>query len=286
MTWQLTGDVDAYLTAVNGFLRADAVRNSIMLSVAASLQASGPATFGDGTPLCGWWTGPDGAVSAACLHTPPFPILVTTLPPGAAAALATELASRSHQLAAVNSVPEPGTEFAAAWAERTGQVSRVGMRMRLYALGTLLPPDPPPPGQARTASEADRDLLIDWLDAFHDEAGPLGPRESQRLVDSRLGPGCLALWEHEGAPVSLAGWTPPAGGVARVGPVYTPPGLRGRGFGGAATVAVTRAALDGGATGVVLFTDLANPTSNTLYQRLGYRPVTDWTVLRFGAEAP
>jgi predicted GNAT family acetyltransferase len=65
--------------------------------------------------------------------------------------------------------------------------------------------------------------------------------------------------------------------------VYTPPELRGRGFGGAATIAVTRAALDDGADGVVLFTDLANPTSNTLYHRLGYRRISDWAVLRFTA---
>ena len=71
-------------------------------------------------------------------------------------------------------------------------------------------------------------------------------------------------------------------GLPGDGPVYTPPDLRGRGFGGAATVAVTRAALADGAEGVVLFADLANPASNTLYQRLGYRPVSDWTVLRFG----
>jgi predicted GNAT family acetyltransferase len=155
------------------------------------------------------------------------------------------------------------------------------MRMRLYALGQLLPPDPPPPGEPRTASTADRDLTLAWLDAFHDEAGPVGPRESERVVNDKLGYGGLILWEHEGRPVSLAGRNRAAAGQARIGPVYTPPELRGRGFGGAATAAVTRAALDDGAEEVVLFTDLANPTSNTLYQRLGYRPISDWTVLRF-----
>ncbi len=102
------------------------------------------------------------------------------------------------------------------------------------------------------------------------------------MVDDRVGNGGLILWEHEGRPVSVAGRNRPAAGQARVGPVYTPPDLRGCGFGGAATAAITQAALDDGAEGVVLFTDLANLTSNTLYQRLGYRPVSDWAVLRFG----
>jgi RimJ/RimL family protein N-acetyltransferase len=282
MAWQITDDVGAYLAAAGGFLRANAALNTIMLNVADTLQVRGPAAFGAATPLCGWWTGPDGAVGAALLQTPPYPILLTTLPPGAAAALAAELAGRDHQLPGVNAAPGPAAEFAAAWTERTGLASQAGMRMRLYELGRLLPPDPPPPGQARTALDRDRDLLLAWLDAFHHEAGPIGPRESRQVVDDRLGFGGLVFWEEAGTPVSLAGRTQPAAGLARVGPVYTPPQLRGRGFGAAATAAVTQAALDGGAEGVVLFTDLANPTSNTLYQRLGYRPVSDWTVLRFG----
>ena len=86
-----------------------------------------------------------------------------------------------------------------------------------------------------------------------------------------------------GSALTPAGRRPrAAAGQARIGPVYTPPELRGRGFGGAATVAITQAALDDGADGVVLFSDLTNLASNTLYQRLGYRPVSDWTVLRFG----
>jgi hypothetical protein len=63
----------------------------------------------------------------------------------------------------VNATPGPGAAFAVAWQERTGQPARTGMRMRLYALGTLLPPDPPPPGQGRTADAADRDLMVAWL---------------------------------------------------------------------------------------------------------------------------
>ena len=281
MAWQLTGDVGAYLAAAGGFLRANAVRNTIMLSVAETLQAQGPAVFGDGTPLFGWWAEPDGAVRAALLHTPPYPILLTVLPPGAATALAAELAARDRHPPGVNAAPAPAQEFAAAWTQQTGQRYRMGMRMRLYELGRLQPPDPHPPGQARTALEEDRDLLLAWLDAFYDEAGPEGPRESRRVVDDRLAFGGLVFWEHDGAPVSLAGWAKPAAGLARIGPVYTPPELRGRGFGAAVTAAVTQAALDGGAGGVLLFTDLSNPTSNTLYQRLGFAPVTDWIVIRF-----
>lgn len=282
MAWQLTEDLETFLTAAGGFLRARAAANTVILTAAELIRAKGAAAYGDASPLFGWRAGPGGTVAAAFLHTPPFSVVLTDMPDTAAAELAADLTSRGHQTPGVNAMPRPGAAFAAAWQERTGQPARTGMRMRLYALGTLLPPDPPPPGAARTADAADRDLMVAWLDAFKDEAQPAGPNESERVVNDRIGWGGLVLWEHEGRPVSLAGRNPAAAGQARVGPVYTPPELRGRGFGGAATAAISQAALDDGAEGVVLFTDLANPTSNTLYQRLGYRPVSDWTVLRFG----
>ncbi len=282
MAWQLTEDLGTYLAAAGGFLRAHAAQNTIMLTAAEAIRARGPGAFGGTAPLFGWQAEPDGALAAAFLHTPPYPVVLTAMTAARAASLAAELAGRGRQVPGVNATDEPGSAFAAAWQERTGQPARTAMRMRLYALAELLPPDPPPPGQPRIASAADRDLLLAWLNAFHAEAGPEGPNESERVVDDRAGNGGLILWEHEGRPVSVAGRNRPAAGQARVGPVYTPPDLRGRGFGGAATAAITQAALDDGAEGVVLFTDLANPTSNTLYQRLGYRPVSDWAVLRFG----
>jgi predicted GNAT family acetyltransferase len=81
----------------------------------------------------------------------------------------------------------------------------------------------------------------------------------------------------------MAGVTRAAAGAVRVGPVYTPPGQRRRGYAGALTVAVSQAARDAGAQQVVLFTDLANPTSNALYQRLGCTPVGDRVILGFGS---
>jgi predicted GNAT family acetyltransferase len=282
MAWQLSEDLETYLAATGGFLRASPAQHTILLTAAEAIRAHGPGAFGGPAPLFGWHAGPGGTVTAAFQHTPPYPVVLTGMPAAQAAALAAELAGCGRQLPGVNATAGPGSAFAAAWRQHTGEAAQAGMRMRLYALDRLLPPDPPPPGTARTAGSADRDLLLAWFGAFQDEAQPAGPAETARMVDDRLSHRGLVLWEHEGRPVSLAGRNRAAAGQARVGPVYTPPGLRGRGFGGAATAVVTQAALDDGAEGVVLFTDLANPTSNTLYQRLGYRPISDWAVLRFG----
>jgi predicted GNAT family acetyltransferase len=86
--------------------------------------------------------------------------------------------------------------------------------------------------------------------------------------------------------VSLAGVTRPAAGQVRVGPVYTPPEHRGRGFGAAVTAAVTASALAAGVAEVLLFTDLANPTSNALYARLGFVPLADRVMLLLGPPQP
>ena len=153
--------------------------------------------------------------------------------------------------------------------------------MRLFRLGELIRPAPGPEGTARPATERDRDLLAGWFDAFAREVGDPPRHDTRAVVDERLGYGGITLWVAAGVPVSLAGRTRVVAGMVRVAPVYTPPELRGRGYAGAATAAVSQAALDAGVREVVLYTDLANPTSNALYQRLGYRPVEDRVVLSF-----
>jgi predicted GNAT family acetyltransferase len=219
-------------------------------------------------------------ISAAFLHTPPFPAALTSMAADTAAALAQALASRGRALGGVNADLPVAAAFAAAWHELTGDAVEESMRSRLYQLGRLRPPEPFPPGQARLAGPADRSLLIAWSEAFHDEA-QTGDRNVAGMVDDRLSYRGYTLWEQASQPVSLAGLTRQVAGQVRVGPVYTPPGHRGRGYGGAATWTVSQAAQDAGAAQVVLFTDLANPTSNALYQRLGYRPVADRLVLAF-----
>jgi GNAT superfamily N-acetyltransferase len=281
MAWTMTGDVAEYLTAAGDFLRSRAAENTVQLAATETIRVRGAAAFGDEAPLFGWWAAPGEPAGAAFMHTPPFGLALTGAPAGVAAALAETLAARGRFLAWVMADPATAQSFAAAWERHTGQPARAGRRSRLYRLGALLPPDPAPPGRARVATAADSGLLLDWLEAFgrevDDHAGP----DLQREVADRLSYGGFTLWEADGGPVSLAGMTRAVAGQARVGPVYTPPGRRGRGFGGAVTAAVTQAAKDAGVAEVLLYTDLANPTSNALYQRLGYEPVSDSVQLLF-----
>jgi len=279
MAWTLTDDVDAYQTAAGGLLSSEPVRNTVLLSVLASLTRIGLAAYGDGAPLFGSWSA-GGVVSAAVLQTPPHPMLLTELPGESADELAAALADRGVRLPGING-PEPDVAaLGRAWQQRTGTSGHLRRRMRLYRLGALAAPDPFPDGAARIGTEADEALVTNWFSAF---AAEVGDHDSPgQVVRSRLASGQLMLWEAAGEPKSLAGLTAVIAGVARVGPVYTPPQWRGRGYGGAVTAAISELALGRGAESVILFTDLANPASNSLYIKLGYRAREDRVLLMFG----
>jgi len=283
MTWTLTDNLTDYLATAGGFLRADPVRNTIQLVATETLRARGLAAFSEVAPLFGWWRSSDGEITAALLHTPPYPVLLTRLPPGAARPLAEALVACRRTLPGVTAEAGDAAEFAACWSALTGTGGQEFRRSRLYELGRLIAPSPPPPGAARAAAAADRDLIGPWLVAFAAEIDDIASRDPAEVLDDRFSYQGLTLWETGGTAVALAGANRPAAGTVRIGPVYTPPGHRRRGYGSAVTAAVSQAALDAGAGHVVLFTDLANPASNSVYLRLGYRPVEDRVVLRFGS---
>jgi RimJ/RimL family protein N-acetyltransferase len=274
MSWHSTQSVDEFLEAAGGFLRSRPVENTLFLTIARAVKLRGEQAFGPDAPIFGWLAGGDGAF----LQTPPHPLVLSAMPAGRVPELAELLAKRP--LPAVNGLTADAEAFAARWRELTGASVEVGMRTRLFRLATLLPP-PPPPGVARVAGPAHRDLLIDWMTAFQGDVHGAVRVDQATVVDDKMSHGGLMLWEVDGRAVSMAGITRAEAGAVRVAPVYTPPELRGHGYGAAVTAAVTQAALDAGAEDVVLFTDVTNPTSNALYERLGYRPIQDRTVLEF-----
>ncbi|MFF0742235.1 GNAT family N-acetyltransferase [Streptomyces sp. NPDC004111] len=272
MTWTFSENLDTYGQVAEPSVAARPAENTQLLTVAATLRRRGPLAFGDRPPLFGWWHAADGTVRGAVVWTPPHPLLVGTVPAESLAPLAR--ACEKFGVSAVNADRSSAETLAAQWPAH-----RTEMRQRLYRLGELIPPSPAPAGHARTAGAGDRALLIAWYEAFGRDTG-MRAVDTGAAVDDRLAHGGLTLWVGpEGVPVSMAGAGRPAAGAVRVGPVYTPPEQRGRGYGGAATAAVSAAVREAGAAEVLLFTDLANPTSNALYGRIGYRQVADRVVL-------
>jgi RimJ/RimL family protein N-acetyltransferase len=276
--WHLSDDVEEFADHAWDLLARDPTEQTVALSIVESLRQG--HRWSEVAPVFGWY--PDDAdVRGAMCVTPPFELLLAAVPDDALAGLVDALRAGRVAVPGVNGVVTTVERFVDAWLPGTDLRARTVFEQRLYALGTLRSPDPPPSGCARPATDADVELATRWLAAFQKEAGvpstDVATAARAGIADRRLW-----LWDDDGgAPVSLASRTPPAAGVSRLAPVYTPPASRRRGYGAAVTAACTADALDRGAENVVLFTDLANPTSNAIYQRIGYRPVSDRRVVRF-----
>ncbi|WP_030769133.1 MULTISPECIES: GNAT family N-acetyltransferase [unclassified Streptomyces] len=274
MDWTFTTDLAAFVRAAGPALATRPVPHTVLLTATDALARRGTDAYGGGTPFFGWWTGADGVVAGGLLCTPPFPLHLGVLPEEAVRALGSALTTEPllADVRALNARRQDAQVLAAAW----GRPTRTSEELRLYRLAALAAPDPVPAGRARPATEADLPLLLEWVTAFKAEAGVPGKASESGLRD-RISHGGALLWERAGAPVSLAGFSRTIGSASRIGPVYTPPRHRGRGYAAGVTHAASEAAYAAGAAEVLLFTDLANPTSNGVYLRLGYTPVEDRT---------
>ncbi|MFF8292521.1 GNAT family N-acetyltransferase [Streptomyces sp. NPDC016309] len=277
--WRLTGDVAEFHREAGAYLEADPARSTALLTVGETVRRHGPGAFGAGSARFGWWRrAPDGPVEGAFVRTAPHPPLLGPMPEEAARRLAEAL--RGTGVTGVKGGDGPTQAFAAAWTPPGGTWT-ITHRTRLHRLGDLTPPRPAPPGTARRATAEDVPLTAAWMRAFAADIGEDPATDHTRNVARRVEHGGLYVWEVAGRLVSMASHSPPVAGQSRVSPVYTPPELRGRGYAGAVTAAVSRAALDAGARQVLLFADVANPTSTALYQRLGYRPLSDHVDIAF-----
>ncbi|MEU6198228.1 GNAT family N-acetyltransferase [Streptomyces sp. NPDC047061] len=285
VAWHFTPDLDEFLTHAHDFLRSRPALHTVQLTVTEQLRRRGPRAYGDQPPFFGFLAQSDGEVVAALFHTPPYALNSTRLTAAETEVLVDRLLAHGRPVPAFSAERATAEAFVAEWERRTGVPGKLHEQQRLYRLAELTPPSPAPEGRARVADASDRDLLIRWYEGFATDAGTRDGRDGGDWADFRLSYGGVTLWETpDGTPVSMAGATLAAGGQVRVAPVYTPRELRGRGYAGAVTTEAGRAALAAGAAEVLLFTDLANPTSNALYQRIGYRPVADWAVYDLAAK--
>jgi predicted GNAT family acetyltransferase len=270
------GSIDSFRTAAVEIYQRDPIAAVIELKILRRLSDSDPPPL-----LLTVWDG--GALAGAALQTPPFPLLCGGLPESAINHVVAELAQSRPDLTGVRGPRDIATRFADTWCTSTGALSSVSCEQRLYRLNVLRPPMTIE-GEPRPARESDIDLLVDWLTRFHAEAlantpGPVATPHSIRTAKQAGGE--FLLWALNSEPVSMAAVSFPAAGVSGIGPVYTRADKRGHGFGSAVTAAAANWAYAAGAKDVVLFADLANPVSNTIYQRIGFRSVIDFTRIDF-----
>jgi GNAT superfamily N-acetyltransferase len=289
-----TTDPQAFLDAADVQLAADPVVTTVVATVTsryAELRAAGEPPPTDRPE---WWAvvrDDEGAVAGLAMRTartPPHPLFVLPMADDAALALARALHARGETVGGLNGSLPSAEVCAAELAGLQGDRVEVAQHTRLFELAQLVAPVGVP-GGLRAATPDDLDLAVDWVGRFmHDadvQAGRDPAAHGREVIEPedlarRIEGGTYWFWLDEaGERVHLTGANPPAFGVARIGPVYTPPKHRRQGYAGAAVAEVSQHFLDAGAR-VCLYTDQANPTSNGIYQALGYVAVVDQVNLR------
>lgn len=266
---EVTNDPTAFKAAAFDFLRRDPLRHTVILS---NVEDRVHGLTSEGEPT--WFvTVHDGSrLVGTAMRTEGRKVYLGSLPAAAIGLVVGALSRVVPQAPGVYGEIEQAEAFAASWCASSDATARPGGRARLFRLGEFCPATAS--GAARPAAAADLDLCLTWMRAFAEECGHAGAVSAQDVA-ARIDAGRYWLWERDGRSVSMAGRQAVLFGVARIGPVYTPPADRGHGYAGAVTSQVSRVILDEGAL-ACLHTDLANPTSNKIYQAIGYEPVTDF----------
>jgi GNAT superfamily N-acetyltransferase len=258
---------------VQPFLLRDEARHNLFLGLLGTLKESPeehPERF--------LWTVEEGArLLGAAARTPPYNLVLAqpqsdAVPPALAAALHAD----GIELPGVTAARPEVEWFADAWRAVTACTTRVRTELGMYRLTEVRPVNSVP-GRMRPATDADRPQLIAWLKDFQAEALHDENTDFDRWLDARMGEGFggVFVWEDDGAMRSLTGYGHGTPNGARIGPVYTPPELRGHGYARALVADATQWILDQGKRLCFLFTDLSNPTSNRIYQNIGYERIGD-----------
>jgi len=284
---ELTRYADAaeFLKTAGAFLEAQEAENCLALSLAMALarQTEPPRM----PPYLAVVTAGDN-VRAVAVQTPPHNVVLPLSDaPEAMALFVADLQAWGEKVPGVSGPPTQSRAFAQQWQTTTGRPFHLAFAERIYRLERVQPVTGVT-GQMRRATETDRALLGQWLIDFDLEAFGTTMRDAEdemnRAIDRYLDSADtgMYLWEDGGAPVAMSGHTGPTPHGMRVGPVYTPPESRGHGYASALVAGLSQMLLDQGRRFCFLYTDLANPTSNHIYQAIGYVPVGDANVFVFG----
>jgi GNAT superfamily N-acetyltransferase len=285
MKVELIKSVEEFIATTTSFRAVDPLRTNVIGSVSLAV-AGGDRTYVD----YHWWVvrDDDGDVVGIAMHTNPFNMMVSSMPKEASRLLGRDVGHVDDTLPGITGPKDVLDAFVEGYVESKSPGSaRVLVEQRrdlLYELEALTTPDVE--GLGRPARAEETEELARMLVQFADEAAvqSLSLAQARETTVRKLADESLFCWDLEGSIVAIAGHAPivMTGSIAigRVGPVYTPPSYRRRGYGSAVTAHVSRHLIEKGAR-VMLFTDSSNPTSNAIYQEIGYRLVDELVEMRF-----
>jgi uncharacterized protein len=259
------------LSEAGAFLASDPVRHNLILTLLHARVAN---------PEPGrYWVARDGGTVLGVAFQSPLDFFASLTPmrSEAVAGLVEAIVEAGVNLPGVNGEAATTARFAGQWTERRGSAAFPVEGQRIYEL-VRMPQVTPVGGRMRQASLDDRDLVLAWTRAFFVDVGQ-DARDLEPVVERRIQAGHFWLWE-DGGPASMAANSEPVEGVVRVQAVYTPPEWRNHGYAGACVADLSRRMQVAGHR-CILYTDLGNPTSNSVYRRIGYRAVAESLRCRF-----
>jgi len=261
----------AFLRRAEPWLLEREAENNLVLGLADSLSRSA----GDyESPLYFATVERGGEVEGCGFRTPPYKLGLTRMPVEAAPLVASDVAEIYDSLPAVLGPVDVARRVGEAWAALKGVRAVDGMRQRVHSLERVRSPVRETAGGMRLANEGDVAVVTSWVRSFVRTTGLADMREPEARARRLVASGFLAIWIDR-VPVSMAAFPARTRNTVRVGYVYTPDENRRRGYASAPVAQVSRHILDSGVRRCVLYTDLANPTSNRIYRAIGYRPVQD-----------
>ncbi|HWD66281.1 MAG TPA: GNAT family N-acetyltransferase [Solirubrobacteraceae bacterium] len=271
----ITRDPEEFSRQAGTFLESALERNVLATVFRLSRERD---AYGRAEPLYAFHLEPEtGQLTAVALRTPPWPLLADGFDnPDLAAELVHQWIQYDPEVPGVTARPATAQAISAAWSRKTGGFAHRQFLEAMHILTQVIPPERAAPGQLRLATARDRDVLVGWDRQFAIETGLGTGENAERMVDIRIAARRQMVWEDGGVPVSTVGFNPEVAGTVRVGPVYTPPELRGQGYATAAVASASQMLLERGAERCMLFTDLANPISNHIYASVGYVRFGDW----------
>jgi hypothetical protein len=154
------------------------------------------------------------------------------------------------------------------------------MRERAYELRRVVHPRYPA-GEFRPAGVEDLEIVREWTCGFFQDCfGQVDREQAMKSAEAKVNNGTLFVWV-DGTPRSMAGRTRPTPHGEAVSLVYTPPDQRRKGYASAVVARLAQQILDEGKQFCTLFADLANPTSNKIYQEIGYTAIADVIEVEF-----
>jgi predicted GNAT family acetyltransferase len=263
-------------------LMRDECLNCVMLGILGRLVEGKPATRSGEvvTPML-LMVESDGEVLAVATQTPPHALLFSPVDEACAVALADHLHAGSWSGTQFSGVVPSVHLLARRWQSHVKRDLKLHLALKLFRTSRVTDPRPSP-GELRVAATDDMPVVTDWIIAFGAEIREPFP-DPGRAARLGIEEGRIHLWAVDGQPRGICAWQGPTPNSVRIGLVYTPPEHRGRGYASNAVAELTRRLLASGRKYCTLFTDKSNPTSNSVYTKIGYEAVADFEHVKFDA---